>query len=75
MAKLIGSEIITGNFGEDSLCKMLMDSFPDSYIIYRNRQVFGREFDMAIGEAVRISWCADSVVDFTPLANCIKNLQ
>lgn len=28
-----------------------------------------------IGEAVRISWCADSVVDFTPLANCIKNLQ
>lgn len=48
MAKLIGSEIITGNFGEDSLCKMLMDSFPDSYIIYRNRQVFGREFDMAM---------------------------
>ena len=48
MAKLIGSEINTGNYGEDTFCKVLMDSFPDSYIIYRNRQVFGREFDMAM---------------------------
>lgn len=28
-----------------------------------------------IGEAVRISWGSDSVVDFSPLANCIKQLQ
>ena len=48
MAKLIGSEINTGNYGEDTFCKVLMASFPDSYIIYRNRQVFGREFDMAM---------------------------
>jgi superfamily I DNA/RNA helicase len=27
---------------------MLIESFPDDYIIYRNRQVFGREFDMAM---------------------------
>lgn len=31
--------------------------------------------DRLIGEAVRISWCADSEVDFAPLANCIKKLQ
>ena len=48
MAKLIGSEINTGNYGEDTFCKVLMESFPDTYIIYRNRQVFGREFDMAM---------------------------
>lgn len=48
MAKFIGSDISTGNFGEDSFCKLLIDAFPDNYIIYRNRQVFGREFDMAM---------------------------
>lgn len=48
MAKLIGSAISTGNFGEDTFCKALIDAFPDDYIIYRNRQVFGREFDMAM---------------------------
>lgn len=31
--------------------------------------------DRLISEAVRISWSADSEVDFTPLANCIKRLQ
>lgn len=48
MAKFIGSEITTGNYGEDVFCKLLIDAFPDNYIIYRNRQVFGREFDMAM---------------------------
>lgn len=48
MAKLIGSLIETGNYGEDVFCKALIDAFPDNYIIYRNRQVFGREFDMAM---------------------------
>lgn len=48
MAKYIGSELNTGNYGEDVFCQLLIDAFPDEYIIYRNRQVFGREFDMAM---------------------------
>ena len=48
MAKFIGSELITGNYGEDTFCQALIGAFPDNYIIYRNRQVFGREFDMAM---------------------------
>ena len=48
MAKYIGSELNNGNYGEDTFCKLLIDAFPDEYIIYRNRQVFGREFDMAM---------------------------
>lgn len=48
MARYIGSELNTGNYGEDIFCKLLVDAFPDEYIIYRNRQVFGREFDMAM---------------------------
>lgn len=48
MARFIGSELTTGNYGEDFFCKLLIDAFPDDYIIYRNRQVFGREFDMAM---------------------------
>lgn len=48
MARFIGSDISTGNYGEDSFCKLLIDAFPDNYIIYRNRQVFGREFDMTM---------------------------
>ena len=31
--------------------------------------------DRLISEAVRISWCAGSEVDFIPLVNCIKRLQ
>ena len=48
MAKFIGSELTTGNFGEDTFCQALIAAFPDDYIIYRNRQVFGREFDVAM---------------------------
>ena len=48
MAKFIGSELTTGNYGEDTFCQALIDAFPDNYIIYRNRQVFGREFDVAM---------------------------
>lgn len=48
MAKYIGSDIVNGNYAEDLFCKLLVKAFPDDYIIYRNRQVFGREFDMAM---------------------------
>jgi DNA helicase-2/ATP-dependent DNA helicase PcrA len=48
MAKLIGSQKNTGNFGEDYLCDNLTNAFNDDCIIYRNREVFGREFDVAM---------------------------
>jgi DNA helicase II / ATP-dependent DNA helicase PcrA len=48
MAKLIGSEKNTGNYGEDYLCDKLSICFDDNCIIYRNKNVFGREFDVAI---------------------------
>ncbi len=48
MAKFIGSELTNGNWGEDTFCQALIDAFPDDYIIYRNRQIFGREFDMVM---------------------------
>ena len=51
MAKLIGSEIIVdgqSNIGEDIVCQSLANAFDDSHIIYKNREVFGREFDVCI---------------------------
>ncbi len=48
MAKLIGSELHNGNYGEDKLCKALIEAYPDDHIIYRNEAVFGREFDIAM---------------------------
>lgn len=48
MAKLIGSLLNTGNFGEDFLCDQLVKAFDDDCVIYRNREVFGREFDVAM---------------------------
>lgn len=48
MAKLIGSQKNTGNYGEDFLCENLINAFGDDYIIYRSREVFGREFDVAM---------------------------
>lgn len=48
MAKMIGSQKNTGNYGEDFLCDNLTKAFGDDCIIYRNREVFGREFDVAM---------------------------
>jgi superfamily I DNA/RNA helicase len=51
VAKLIGSEIIVdgqSNIGEDIVCQSLANAFDDSHIIYKNREVFGREFDVCI---------------------------
>lgn len=46
MARLIGSVLDSGNISEDFLCQKLIDSFDDNYILYRNREIFGREFDV-----------------------------
>ncbi len=48
MAVFIGSELQTGNWGEDFFIKKLMEYLDDSYVIYRNRPVFGAQFDVAL---------------------------
>lgn len=48
MAKFIGSQLKTDNWGEDYFIKKLMDYFDDSYVIYRNRPVFGAQFDVCL---------------------------
>ena len=48
MAKFIGSDIQSDNWGEDYLIKKLMEYFDDSYVIYRNRPIFGAQFDVCL---------------------------
>lgn len=48
MAKFIGSKLQDNNWGEDFFIKKLMEYFDDSYIIYRNRSVFGAQFDVCL---------------------------
>lgn len=48
MAKFIGSELQSDNWGEDFLINKLMEYFDDSYVIYRNRSIFGAQFDVCL---------------------------
>lgn len=48
MAKFIGSQLKSDNWGEDYFIKKLMEYFDDSYVIYRNRSVFGAQFDVCL---------------------------
>lgn len=48
MAKFIGSKLHDNNWGEDYFIKKLMEYFDDSYVIYRNRSVFGAQFDVCL---------------------------
>lgn len=48
MAKFVGSDLKSDNWGEDYLIKKLMDFFDDSYVIYRNRPIFGAQFDVCL---------------------------
>lgn len=48
MAKFIGSQLETDNWGEDYFIKKLIEYFDDSYVIYRNRPVFGAQFDVCL---------------------------
>ena len=47
MAILIG-EKRTGNYGEDLFVEKAIEYLDDSYVIYRNRQLYGKEFDVCI---------------------------
>mgnify|MGYP000997680047 CR=1 FL=1 len=48
MAKFIGSDLQSDNWGEDYLIKKLKEYFDDSYVIYRNRPIFGAQFDVCL---------------------------
>ena len=48
MAKFIGSTLQGGNQGEDYFIKKLIEYFDDSYIVYRNRPIFGAQFDVCL---------------------------
>ena len=48
MAKFIGSNLHSDNWGEDCLVQKLVEYFDDSYVIYRNRMVFGAQFDVCL---------------------------
>ena len=47
MAILVGDRT-TGNFGEDLFVSKALQYLDDSYVIYRNRQLYGKEFDVCI---------------------------
>ena len=47
MAVLIG-QLHTGNYGEDYFIKKALEYLDDTYVIYRNRQIYGKEFDVCI---------------------------
>lgn len=48
MAKFIGSKLEGGNQGEDYFVKKLIEYFDDSYVVYRNRPIFGTQFDVCL---------------------------
>ena len=48
MAKFIGSDLKSDNWGEDRLVQKLIEYFDDSYVIYRNRPIFGAQFDVCL---------------------------
>ena len=48
MAKFIGSTLQGVNQAEDFFIKKLMEYFDESYIIYRNRPIFGAQFDVCL---------------------------
>lgn len=48
MAHFIGSNLKTNNWGEDFVIQKCAEYFDDSCIIYRNREVFGTQFDVCV---------------------------
>lgn len=48
MAKFIGTNVQEGNWGEDYFVQKLMEYLDDSFVIYRNRPVFGAQFDVCL---------------------------
>ena len=73
MAKFIGSDLHTGNWGEDYFIEKLMEYLDDTYIIYRNRPIFGAQFDVALF-APRVGIIIFEVKAWKPdTIKCVKN--
>lgn len=47
MARFVGSSLTSENHGEDTLVRKLIEYGSDDWIIYRNRVIYGTEFDVA----------------------------
>lgn len=47
MAIIIGTEH-SGNFGEDLFIAKVKEYLDDTYVVYRNRQLYGKEYDVCI---------------------------
>lgn len=48
MAKFVGSKLQDENWGEDFFISKLIEYFDNSFIIYRNRPIFGAQFDVCL---------------------------
>lgn len=73
MAKFIGSELKNGNWGEDYFIEKLMEYLDDSFVIYRNRPVFGAQFDVALF-APRVGIIIFEIKAWKPdTVKCVKN--
>lgn len=73
MAKFIGSDLHTGNWGEDYFIEKLMEYLDDTYVIYRNRPIFGAQFDVALF-APRVGIIIFEVKAWKPdTIKCVKN--
>ncbi len=48
MAKFIGSYLTDNNWGEDYFISKLVKYFDDTHIVYRNRMLFGTQFDVCM---------------------------
>lgn len=48
MACFVGSNPHTNNWGEDYVIQKFIEYFDDSCIVYRNREIFGTQFDICV---------------------------
>lgn len=48
MAKFVGSNLTDNNWGEDFFIAKLVEYFDDTFIVYRNRALFGTQFDICM---------------------------
>ncbi len=70
MARFIGSSLTSNNQGEDTLVQKLIEYAEDSCIVYRNRVVYGAQFDVIMlmpGLGIMLfevkDWHRDTIID------------
>lgn len=69
MALFIGSNLKSGDWGEDYVLEKCIEYFDDSCVIYRNREVFGAQFDTCVlipGQGIAVievkAWKPTSII-------------